>query len=265
MKFDEKSFKFFKENISKIQDPLSKALIIRAFYDAVFNGEIKTPEFCEIFDEFMQTENSIQMWEFCFELMLEALVKFTSADIYNEIVTKIYQILIKKIENSESETDKKFLIKELIKYATNAEKAEYLVTWLMGKNPSLNFEPTIAQTWKITEMICAYKEKYGEYVEAALKLCDERDQTDSKIENKLKLEALSADEKERENLVKIYISGDHDWSVDQLRCSIKGYTSKHIPKSIKVKYIEYFFDNLLDAMRNQSQTYAKVGFFLIFF
>lgn len=107
-------------------------------------------------------------------------------------------------------------------------------------------------------MICAYKNRYGDLVDPALKLCDERDQTDSKIENKLKLEALSADEDKREELIKIYMSGDHDWSVEQLSNSIKGYTSKHIPKYVKDKYIEYFFDNLLDAMRNQTQTYAKV-------
>lgn len=106
---------------------------MRAFYDMVFNGEITTTEFCEIFEEFMKTENSIQMWEFTFELMLEALAKFTPLDIYNNISTKIYEILREKIQNSNNDTDKKFLLTEFIKYATNEEKSQYLVDWLFGK------------------------------------------------------------------------------------------------------------------------------------
>lgn len=235
---------------------------MRAFYDSVFNGEIKTSDFCDIFEDFMKTEDTIQMWDFTFELMLEALTKFTPRDIYNEVANKVYEILKRKIEESNSIDDKTFLVIELIKYATNADKAQYLVDWLLGKNKALPFEPTMAQTWKITEMICAYKERYGDHIEEALKMCEERDQTDSKIPNRLKLEALSADEDQRKKLLEIYMSGKHDWGVEELRNSLSGFTSKHIKTEIKEKYIEYFFDNLIETLRRYPQTYANVSNFL---
>ena len=54
------------------------------------------------------------------------------------------------------------------------------------------------------------------------------------------------------------MSGNHEWTNGQLKNSISGFTSKFIEKSIKREYYGYFFDNLLEAMRTQPQTNAKV-------
>lgn len=232
---------------------------MRAIYDAVFSKEIGTLELIDVFESCMQVETSPQMWEFYFQLALEALAKYTKSGIYNEISNRIYQIIRQKIEQeSTTETHRKILIIELIKYSTTSDKAQYLVDWLFGANEYLQFQPTIQQTWKITEMICAYKDTYGEFIDKAMQLCDERDQTDSKIENTLQIKALSADEEERAKLIEIYMGGSHDWSVEQFNKSVNGYTSKHVKKDIKEKYIPYYFDHLLESLRTYSQTYAKV-------
>lgn len=109
-------------------------------------------------------------------------------------------------------------------------------------------------------MINAYKNTYGaEKAQKSIQICDELDKTDGKLAQKLKLEAMGADEERRQQLIEIYMSGEHDWSNGQLSDSISGFTSKFIEKSVKRKYYAYFFDNLLESMRKYPQTKAKVS------
>lgn len=109
-------------------------------------------------------------------------------------------------------------------------------------------------------MVNAYKDNYGEELAArSIEICSERDQTDTKLKYQLKITALGANEEERQALIEKYMSGDHDWSNGQLGDSISGFVSKFINKDIKRKYYDYFFDNLLESMRNQPQTKAKVS------
>jgi hypothetical protein len=123
-------------------------------------------------------------------------------------------------------------------------------------------EPTILQSWKIAEMVNAYKAEYGEEMaERAIKICSERDNTDTKLQYQLKIEALGANDQKREELIKIYMSGDHDWTNGQLKDSISGFVSKFIDKSVKRNYYDYYFDNLLESMRNYPQMKAKVRIF----
>jgi len=113
-------------------------------------------------------------------------------------------------------------------------------------------------------MVNAYKDTYGEEKAAeSIRICSERDNTDTKLKYQLKIEALGANEEKREELIRIYMKGDHDWTNGQLSDSISGFTSKFIDKSIKQKYYDYFFENLLESMRNYPQTKAKVNFILL--
>lgn len=166
----------------------------------------------------------------------------------------MYDTLKDRIDTLETPEEKQFFLKEFIKYATSQPKADYFVQWLFGKNEALEgIEPTITQCWKIAEMVNAYKSTYGdEMAEESIQICSEKDNTDTKLQYQLKLQALAADEEHREELLKTYMSGEHDWTNGQLSDSISGFVSKFISKEIKRKYYPYFFDNLLDTMRNLS-------------
>lgn len=197
---------------------------------------------------------------------MEALTRNTSSGIYTEIQNQLFDCLKSKIATLETTYNKQFFLKEFIKYATNQEKADYFIQWLFGENEVLkDFEPSIVQSWKIAEMVNAYKDTYGDEKAAeSIKICNAKDNTDTKLKYQLKLEALGANKKKREELIRKYMTGDNTWSNGQLSDSISGYTSKFIDKKIKRKYYEYFFDNLLECMRTYPQTKAKVTFIQIY-
>jgi hypothetical protein len=174
----------------------------------------------------------------------------------------IYNTIRERISKESSNYYKRFFVKELMKYSFSSEKAKYLIDWFFGENSELKgIELSIPESWKIAEMANAYKSTYGEdLAKKSIKICEEKDHTDSKLSNKLKLEALGADSEQRMELIKIYMSGNHSWSNEQLSDSISGYVSTHISKQIKKEYYDYYFDHLLEGMRNYPQTMAKVNF-----
>jgi hypothetical protein len=192
---------------------------------------------------------------------MEALTRNTPTGDYSEIQNMIYICLKSKIATLETVYDKQFFLKEFIKYATNQEKADYFVDWLFGNNEILEeVEPTIVQSWKIAEMVNGFKEVYGEEAaEESIRICNERDNTDTKLKYQLKLDALGANAEKRQELMTIYMSGNHSWTNGQLSDSISGFTSKFISKDIKREYYAYFFDNLLESMRTYPQHNAKVS------
>lgn len=173
----------------------------------------------------------------------------------------IYQTIKAKIKAEKSSYFKRVLVKELMKYSFSSDKAKYLIDWFFGKNEDLSgIELSIPESWKIAEMANAYKATYGEdLARQSIQICEDKDQTDSKLSNKLKLEALGANSEKRAELIKIYMSGKHSWSNEQLSDSISGFVSSHISKEIKKQYYDYYFDHLLESMRNYPQTMAKVS------
>lgn len=172
---------------------------------------------------------------FAFELALESMTRYTSNDIYSEMSDNIYSTIRAKISAEKSPYFKRVFVKELMKYSFNSEKAKYLIDWFFGENKDLaGIELSIPESWKIAEMVNAYKSIYGEKLASeSIRICEEKDNTDSKLSNKLKLEALGASSEKRMELIKIYMSGNHSWSNEQLSDSISGFTSSHISKQIK--------------------------------
>jgi hypothetical protein len=101
-------------------------------------------------------------------------------------------------------------------------------------------------------MVNAYKDHYGEELAAqSIQICNDRDNTDTKLKYNLKLEALGANAEKRQQLIQKYMFDNEEWTNGQLSDSISGFTSKFIDKSIKREYYDYFFDNLLESMKTQ--------------
>ena len=107
-------------------------------------------------------------------------------------------------------------------------------------------------------MMCAYPDRYGDEITEALKIAATRDTTDLKRAYTLKIQAIQADDLQRQELIKVFMSGNHEWSIDELTASIKGFTSSHIPTERKSLNYDYYFDNLVESMRKLSIATSEV-------
>ena len=206
------------------------------------------------------------MWQFVFDLALEALSKHTPRHKYSKVVDNIHQILQEKLKQETDIPKQEFLMVELLKYCVSQSKADFVIQWFFGNNPFVEkIRPTIEQHWRIAEMICIYKSHYDQNAsKLAIKICDEVDTTDTKIGFKRRLEALGAGPEERKRLLEKYLKGGHNWSNAELRDSIKGFNHRLITFEVRRESYKYFFDNILEAMRTYSPTNATTVFYCLF-
>lgn len=177
----------------------------------------------------------------------------------NEFIFATNDSIREKLPQTEDKSLKLFLADKLIVFTSNEIRAGYIVNWLLGNNEDFgDIVPNITQTWKIVEIMCAYPDTFSERVQEALDIAKSKDNTSSKLIYTLKIEAITADDTQREELIKKYMSQSHGWSVEELTSSMDGFTSRYISLSRKQKYYEYFFDHLLDVLRSSSMTYSSV-------
>lgn len=59
-RFDEASYKFFKENMTSFEDDLTRALILRAFFDSLLSGETTNQDWNDIVCEFITVETKVR-------------------------------------------------------------------------------------------------------------------------------------------------------------------------------------------------------------
>jgi len=78
-RLDDKSFNFFQENISKFEDDLTRALLLRAFFDSLINGKTDNKTWNTIVCDFITSESKVNhlilfsnivgtTLEFCFQI-----------------------------------------------------------------------------------------------------------------------------------------------------------------------------------------------------
>jgi hypothetical protein len=131
------------------------------------------------------------------------------------------------------------MIEKLIGYGFHEEDVEDLKKWYDGTNEELGSNVlTLTQKWSIVFKIngCG---KYSK--EDAKKYYDElfeKDESDTKLNYKLMIEALNADEDQRKVLLAEYFNADTKWSYVELENSTSGFTSKFVPFEAKEKYFD---------------------------
>lgn len=187
-------------------------------------------------------------------------LRYTPPEHGNMMITSSYDTLKCKILQTDSQEVKYLLLDKMLSFTANQERLNFYSDLLLGNETELgDFPLTIEVSWRIVEMMCAYPEHYGEDIGRALEITKQKDNTDLSLAYTLKIQALQADDSERESLIATYMSGSHSWSVTQLHYSIKGFISNHIHIERKEKYFDYYFDHLLESLRTQSLAFGDVS------
>lgn len=60
-RLDAQSYQFFKENMTLFEDDLTRALVLRAFYDSLLSGETSIHDFAQIVCNFITEESKVRI------------------------------------------------------------------------------------------------------------------------------------------------------------------------------------------------------------
>lgn len=256
---DQTSQTWFEANVGKITVPLAKGLILRALYDGVRDANYKASAFVNSVSTLLATETNNQIIDMVFRFIGGA-IKIIPGSKYSEYAHKLYQAARKLVLSAEEPTFKLSMVEKMFSYCFHEDDIEDLKSWYEGSSQDLgdNSIISISQKWQVVYFINGSSKYSAEEKKAALDKLLEEDESDVKLNWKLKIDALNADAEKREELFKEYFNQDSSMSWVQLRSSIIGFTSKFIKTEVKQTYFDRYFDQIIDAMKIRGKQVSMV-------
>jgi hypothetical protein len=152
------------------------------------------------------------------------------------------------------------MIQKLIGYGFHEEDVADLKSWLEGTNADLGKnELSVTQKWSIVYKINGCSKFTAEEGKAAFDALYAADDSDTKKNYKLRIEAVNADTAAREALLTQYFDKESGMSYVELASSCAGFTSKFLTAEVKETYYETFWSKILEAMKTNSRSVAMVS------
>lgn len=255
---DNSSLAWFENNINKIDEPLAQGLIMRSLYDGVRDARYKISSFIKVCSELIQNSNSNQVVDLTYGLLGSSISFLPEASFEHNYHT-LYRVTRHKLLSTDCSQFALSLVQKLISYGFHLEDILDLKSWLEGSNQDLNkFALSIDDKWSIVSKVNAREGINDEDKKKAYEDLYAQDESDSKKNMKLKIEALNTPVSERAALFDEYFNKDTKWSYVELEFSIEGYTSHFKSEEIRKPYFELFFKNIVEALRIRSRQVAMV-------
>jgi hypothetical protein len=256
---DTTSQTWFESNINSVTEPLAQGLIVRSLYDGVRDARYKVSSFIKFNLSLIEASSSNQVTDLAYRL-LSSCTSFIPDASYEENIHAVYQVTRKKLVATECPQFALSLIQKLLGYAFHLEDVQDLKTWLEGTNEDLkSHDLSIDQKWTIVYKINARAGISAEDGKAAFDALFAQDESDSKKNQKLKIEAVNTPAEGRAALQTEYFNKDTKWSYVELEHSIGGFNSSFITEEVRKPLHDVFFANILEALRIRSRQVAEVS------
>lgn len=255
---DSASLTWFENNLTKVSEPLSTGLVLRALYDGVRDARYKASKFITVASGLISQINNNQMIDLAYQY-IGGCIKIIPNSKYSEVAHTIYKTTRTKVIGSEDPQFTLSMIQKLVAFGFHEEDVDDLKSWLEGSNKELEKnELSLNQKWSIVFNINACSKYTPEEGKSAFDKLWAEDESDTKKNFKLKIEAVNADTAAREALLADYFNADTKLSYVELASSCAGFTSKFLPFETKQTYFDTFWSKILDAMKTRSRSVAMV-------
>jgi len=260
VRLDPVSMKFFRNSLYKINESLTKAIVLRAFFDMVRDGEYSSVEFVKMICEMIPRESN--------EATLSTILKYADGSIKEYMPIKqrekayysIFETVLKLLSSTEnSKTNLIIMLRQwLIASAQSQKHVEIVLKWFNQKLPELaHIEPGLKNKWEIVKLAHKYKFVSQEQRQEIFDNVAAIDPTDTKILVRKTCDALVADERERRDLWESFVKGSIEESVKVIGESMAGFNDISKIQELKQYHDEEFFNNLTQVFEQRPREYAK--------
>lgn len=149
--FDPVSLEFFQNNFSRIENPLTKLLVLRAFYDMVKDAKAKGTELIDTLLRNNAVETSLGD-----PIMIQTVVDYMNGSlsfvpkIYtSEYKNKIFCELLRCLHLTQDKNDVNIMKPQLVSVGTSAANTDTLRRLLEGTYSNLAINFTNEEKWRI--------------------------------------------------------------------------------------------------------------------
>mmetsp|Transcript_549 Transcript_549/g.731 ORF Transcript_549/g.731 Transcript_549/m.731 type:complete len:866 (+) Transcript_549:6344-8941(+) len=152
---DSSALPTLKQNLFKIEQPLSRQLIYRAMWDMVRDLKLSGAEFVDIVSFHLARETSLYNATYALDILSAALHGYIpESDHKKAFYNRIFAAIIEKIRTAPDEHTLTQLQKYLFSYVSHDEDLETVVNWLVTKEtgiPGVNLSQ--ADRWEILKLL----------------------------------------------------------------------------------------------------------------
>lgn len=257
--FDAQSLKFFRENLLRIDDWLSRLLILRAMSDMVRFAKMKSTEFAQLETEEFLSEMTNN--KFTFEIALGffsvAASEFSPSEVRKTLWTQRFEALIKFVER-ESRPEIIQVIKPfLLECCFDSKHVQLLKEVLEEVHPlSSKLKLSMADKWSVLFKMWNKKEfskvQFNMLKEYLLSL----DKSDSRKLQMARLKALEAPVEQLKGLWELAASKDRKMSHSELASLLGGLTRRPELLSHMEKWEEFYGESLLRLINEDEKVNA---------
>ena len=257
---DDVSSAFFKAKVTSLQEPLSKGLVLRSLYDGVRDSVFRATDYLDICLSVIKNEQSIQMIDLIYGMFgyAPAALAIITESKSNGIASKFYRLTREKLPTFTEPVVIRSMLQKLIGYGRTAEDVEDLRAWMEGTNEELNkYQLAIADKWNIVFKMYGVGKYSAEQLKVVYDKLYSEDKSDTKKTFELKIKALKATDKERDELWTEMFDKDSKISYKELESYLQGFNSSYIPIERRQKYYKDFFSRILEVTRTRPKETAK--------
>ncbi|KAL4510727.1 hypothetical protein ABPG72_004881 [Tetrahymena utriculariae] len=263
--FDDISFHFFKKNVNKINDILTRTLIWGVFYDLVRDGKISSEEYVDIFIGNIPNEQSEDIITNQVENLTQLYSHYTPEKYKLPLGERVFNFLLKYLLSIPKDNKNRIICvrDSLDSFARTDAHITKLVNWFKGEDQDLkHIEIGLALSWRIVALAHKIKKYTREEKNDLYKIQKERDPSDTSQYYQHLCKALDLNPDERETLWKFYLSSSNKLSVKNLTYSWSGFNST-FNRADLIPYFDKFFSVIKNIIDTKSQEFASEFFFYL--
>ena len=256
VRLDSTSLEYFKNNFSNLESMTDKAIICRAVFDQLRDAKMNSSEFFDWMLPIYKNVKSASFINFISKYLRGTVANYTPSDQFGEISHKLFELTLKKLEGVEDYDTIAALKLNLFAFAYDETDIDFLVQMKFCLFGCPDKEFSTREKWRIVYFMFASNRYTEEEKKETFDKLWDLDKTDTKIEFKLKIEAMTADDEKRKSLFADYVEASK-MSYKHLEYSISGFNSKFVDKKRKAVYHDDYFRNILEISRQKSNMVAK--------
>lgn len=179
---DQVSRDFFSNNLSKIEDVLSRTLIWRSFFEMVKDAQITSADLIQFVIKNIANEKSDSIFEKQFDLMHSAIHAYTPSKYRQELSNRVFVHILDLIQTTAADQANRLVIlkNKLTNFASNDESKKILLKWWSEEFVPLKAHPmTVGQQWSAVVKAFTIKDMSIEEKEAIFSKQNEKDSSDT--------------------------------------------------------------------------------------
>ena len=257
---DKISREFLRTNINLITDDLTKGIIEKSFFDMVRNQKITANEFLELVVSVLTPELSNEGLNAIFSFSSEVLGYYALDADRSKYSAQIFDKLLamsQAVTDKDSDTFNVIVNKMLQTASTDAQIDVIYTIYKAFRLGFSNWNAGIGGQWQAVSLIQSSSTISAEEKKRVFDELLALDETDTKIQYQLIIEAKQARGAERQAIWDSCTAENIEFSYHHLQYKLMGLNSSGVPAEERAKTIAQYATQIVDLINTRSRSIGK--------